>query len=229
MKRTTPGAPAGERGSRDHQDAAASRRAGLPTALAVALSTAMALLSLLACSGDRDSSSSKSGSSAKSSSSSGQRTAVKGPFRPGDDSVAGGMLSALVRLDAPRLDGDPMCADYARNLSSLLADMGHQLRRLRDRAKVGASIEDLGRFAVWLEQRAGVLEQISRAKALSEGELRRRHREFAAATSDLAGAMAESFGARGAELEDREIARLTNAADNLVAAVRALENLCQGQ
>lgn len=191
----------------------------------------MVLVAACACKGDRDASerSGSAGATSGSASDNRRETTSRALFKPGDDSAAGYVLGVLAALDAPRLSGDPACADYAANLRSLSADMSQTLRRLRHRGQTGVPLDELLVFAGWLDKRAGMLEQLSRARAMADDELGRRHREFAAAASDLAGALGESYSSRQNELEPAEVTRLRNAADNFAATIRALEEQCQGQ
>lgn len=189
----------------------------------------MALLGTLACKGKSDSASSAPDPSAAKETLKPVETTSQSVFTAGDKSAAGYVLGVLSGVDAPLLTGDPACASYATNMRSLLADMSQTLRRLRERAKTGLAHDQLLGFTSWLDKRAGMLEHLSRSRSMAEGELGRRHREFAAAASDLAGALAESYGAPDNELGADDITRLRNAADNFAATVQALEKQCQGQ
>lgn len=148
-------------------------------------------------------------------------------IRPGQDSAVGRALAGLTALEAPAIDKSPRCADYARNMSSFLAALGHEISRLRDQGKDGVSPEVLARFGAWLEDRAGALDQMSRSRALQEtGELARLHRELVAAMRDLAGAVSAAYGASVAAPDSAEAARVDNAVANLRATFAALEAQC---
>jgi hypothetical protein len=148
-------------------------------------------------------------------------------IRPGDDSAAGRALARLMEVDAPALDGSPSCAEYAQNMRSFSAALGHELRRLRDRGADGLPSEALARLGVWLDGRAKALDEMSRSRALQETvELARLHRDLVAAMRELAAASNVAFGAAMAAPDSAEAARVDSAVADLQAALAALGTLC---
>jgi hypothetical protein len=148
-------------------------------------------------------------------------------IRPGDGSAAGRALATLMVVDAPVLDSDPRCAEYARNMRSFLAALGHELGRLRDMGKDGLSPEVFARFGEWLEGRARALEEMSRSRALQATvELARLHGELVAAMRELAAASIVAYGASMAAPDSAEAARVDSAVANLQATLAALGALC---
>jgi hypothetical protein len=148
-------------------------------------------------------------------------------IRPGDGSAAGRALARLMEVNVPLLDQDPRCAEYAQNMRSFLAALGHELRRLRELGKEGVSPEVLARSGVWLEDRARALEEISRSRALQATvELARLHRDLVAAMRELAAASSLAYGASMAAPDSAEAARVDSAVANLQATLAALEASC---
>lgn len=186
----------------------------------VVLAIAAAFTGLSAC---KDSSDKRKSNAANQTS----QTSSPQTFRTGDDTAAGRMLSALGAMTVPRLDGSPACAAYARNMRSLLSDTSHQLHRLREQAKTGMPVEELNRFAGWLESRSAMLTQVGQAKALQENELGRVHREFTAAVTDLAYAASEAYPGHAPEPDADVALKLDNATSNFVASANALETQCK--